>query len=138
MLLKLNKYVSIKNNWSVRQDRILHMMILQNILLINQEIFIIQTTGYYYIFSVLLEFDYFLFQKLSVKMSLFLLFFFYPHILVKILEEKVWSHCPLEPFRSTAFFCIALNMHDLLQFMIYIVLSLWLACTLCVFISKLS
>lgn len=76
MLLKLNKYVSIKNNWSVRQDRILHMMILQNILLINQEIFIIQTTGYYYIFSVLLEFDYFLFQKLSVKMSLFLLFFF--------------------------------------------------------------
>lgn len=76
MLLKLNKYVSIKNNWSVRQDRILHMMILQNILLINQEIFIIQTTGYYYIFSVLLEFDYFLFQKLSVKMSLLLLFFF--------------------------------------------------------------
>lgn len=76
MLLKINKNVSIKNNWSVRQDRILHMMILQNILLINQAIFIIQTTGYYYIFSVLLEFDYFLFQKLSVKMSLFLLFFF--------------------------------------------------------------
>lgn len=77
MLLKINKNVSIKNNWSVRQDRILHMMILQNILLINQAIFIIQTTGYYYIFSVLLEFDYFLFQKHSVKMSLFLLFFFF-------------------------------------------------------------